>query len=98
MQSAASAFTQLDPSTTSATEVKQAVSTLGTSAQALASTVSEAAGQAEASLKSAVSNFQSQLKSAEDQPVSQQLVTLGTVIGELDYSLSQAASELNCNQ
>ncbi len=97
LRSAASDFKQLDASTASANEVKQAIFTLGTSAQALATTASEAAGPAKASLKSAVSSFQSELKSAVDQPVSQQLVALGTAIGDLESSLSQAARKLDCN-
>lgn len=97
IQSAASDFKQLDPSTVSARDVKQAIFTLGTSAKALSSSASEAAGQAKANLKSAVSSFQSELKSAVDQPVSQQLAALGTAIGELESSLSQTANKLDCN-
>ncbi len=97
VQSAASAFKQLDPNTTSATEVKQAIFTLGTSLQALSSAASQAGGQAQSSLKSTVSSFQSQLKSAANQPVSEQLTTLGTALGELESSLSQTKTQLDCN-
>ncbi len=98
MQSAASDFTQLDSDNVSNTEVKQAIFALGTSVHALSSSVSKAAGQAQASLESAVSSFQSELKSAAGKPVSQQLVALGNAVGELEKSLIQAASDLNCNQ
>jgi hypothetical protein len=97
-QSAASALKQLDPSTASASDAKQAIFNLVTSAQALSSAASEPASQAKASLRSALSSFQSELKSASDQPVSQQLVTLGTAIGELEKSLRQATAQFNCNQ
>jgi phage-related protein len=98
VQSAANAFKQLDPSTTSAAQIGQAISNLGTSVQALASDAFEAAGEAGSNLKSAASSFQSQLKSAQDQPVPQQLVTLGAAIAELENSVTQTTTQLDCNQ
>jgi len=97
VQSAASAFKQLDPSTASASQVKQAIYGLGLSVKGLSSAVSQAGGQAQSNLKSAVSSFQSQLKSAVNQPVSQQLTTIGAALGQLQSSLSQTKTQLNCN-
>jgi hypothetical protein len=98
VQSAASDFKQLDPSTASAKEVKGAIYGLGLTVKGLSSSASQAAGQAQSSLKSAASTFQSQLKSAVNQPVSKQLTTIGTALGQLESSLSQTKTQLNCNQ
>jgi hypothetical protein len=97
VESAANGFKQLDPSTASATQVQQAVSKLGTSVKALSSTTAQAAGQARSDLKSATNNFRSQLKTAGDQPVAQQLITLGAAIGQLEASLTEATTQLKCN-
>jgi hypothetical protein len=89
VQSAASTFKQLDPSTASVKQVKQAIYGLALTVKALSSSASQASGQAQSSLKSATSSFQSQLKSAVNKPVSQQLTTLGTSLGQLESSLSR---------
>jgi hypothetical protein len=97
VQSAADGFKQLDPSTASATQIQQTVSKLGTSVKALSSATAQAAGQAQSDLKSAAHSFRSQLKAAGDQPVAQQLITLGAAIGQLEASLTEATTQLKCN-
>ena len=97
VKSAAKGFKQLDPSTTSATQIQQTVSKLGMSVKALSSTTAKAAGQARSDLKSAAHSFRSQLKSAQGQPVPQQLITLGAAIGQLEASLTEATTQLKCN-
>jgi len=98
MQSAASDLKQLDASTASTADVKQAIFTLAANAQNLVADASQATGQAQADLKAATNKFKSQLKSAVDQPVSQQLVTLGTALSQFENSLSQTKAQFNCNQ
>ena len=94
--SAGKTVEQLDPSNASAAQVKRAVADLSKSVQALSSAASEAASQAASDIEPAVSRFQSQLDSAEGQPVSQQLSTLGTALGELESSLNKTISGLDC--
>lgn len=98
MQSAADDLKQLDASTASTAAVKQAIFTLGVSAQALVLDASQATGQAQADLKAATNKFKSQLKSAVDQPVSQQLVTVGNALSQFQSSLSQTTAQFNCNR
>ena len=97
VQSAGNDLKQIDPSQTTAAEVKEAVSNLGKSVQALGSAASDAGGQAKSDIESAVGSFQSELDSAEGQPIPQQLVTLGTALGQLQTSLSQPLSDLDCS-
>jgi hypothetical protein len=96
VQSAGDAVTQLDPSNASAAQVKQAVADLNKSAQALSSAASQAANAAGSDVKSAVSRFQAQSGSAQGQPVSQQLVTLGNALGQLESSLKETIAQFNC--
>ena len=96
VQADAKSIKQLDPANVTATQVKQKLGSLKTSVQVLGSAASETKGQAQSDVKSAVNSFESQLNSAEGQPVSQQLVTLGTAISGLQSSLSQTASDLKC--
>jgi hypothetical protein len=96
VQSAGNDLKQIDPSQTTPAEVKKAVSNLGKSAQALGSAASEAGGQAKSDVEPAVRTFQSELDSAEGQPISQQLITLGTALGQLKTSLSQTLSDFDC--
>ena len=96
VKSAGSSVKQLSPGSTSADQVKQTATQLNDSVQALASAASQAGGQVESSVKEAVSSFQTKLFSAANQPVSQQLVTVGTALGELQASLSQTVSQLHC--
>jgi uncharacterized protein YoxC len=95
VQSTGNDLKQLDPSA-SASEVKQAVAKLAASVQALSSAASQEAGQTQADIKSAVKGFQSKLNSAKGQPLSEQLVTLGTALGALESSLGQTTSQLGC--
>ena len=98
VQSAAKNLKQLDASTASAADVKQAIFKLAASAQALVSDASQASGQAQANLKAATNKFTSQLKSAADQPLSQGLVTVGNALSQFESSLSQTKAQFNCNQ
>ena len=98
LQSAANDLKQLDASTASVTDVKQASFKLAVSAQALVSDASQASGQAQTDLNSATNKFVSQLKSAANQPVSQGLVTVGNALGQFQSSLSQTKAQFKCNQ
>jgi hypothetical protein len=98
VKSAANAFKRLDPSTVSAAQLQKIFSNLSTSVTDLSSALSKAGPQAQADVKTGVDNFQSQLKSAQNQSLEQQLITLGTAIGQLQTSLSQATSQFKCNQ
>ena len=98
VQSAAKKLKQLDASTASATDVKQAMFTLAASAQDLVSDASQASGQVQANLKAATNKFVSQLKSAVDQPVSQQLVTVGKALSQFETSLGQIKGQFKCKQ
>jgi hypothetical protein len=98
IQSAANDLKQLDASTASTADVKKVIYTLGINATALASDVPKTSGQTKSDLKNATNKFASELKSAVDQPVSQQLVTLGTALNQFKSSVSQTAAQFNCNQ
>ena len=98
LQSAANDLKQLDASTASATDVKQAIFRLAVGAQGLVSSVSQASGQVQADLKAATNKFVLQLKSAADQPVLQQLVTAGKALSQFQSSLSQIKTQFKCNQ
>jgi hypothetical protein len=98
VKSAANAFKRLDPSTVSAAQLQKTFSNLSTSVTDLSSALSKAGPQAQADVKTGVDNFKSQLKSAQNQSLEQQLITLGTAIGQLQTSLSQATSQFKCNQ
>ena len=99
LQSSANDLKQLDASTASPNDVKQAIFKLAVSAQALASDASQASGQAQADLKAATNKFESQLKSAANQPdLSKQLVAVGNALGHFKSSLSRTKSQFNCNR
>jgi hypothetical protein len=97
VQSAGNDLKQIDPSETTPAEVKEAVSNLGKSVQALGSAASDAGGQTKSDVEAAARSFQSELDSAEGQPIAQQLVTLGTALGQLQNSLTQTLSDLDCS-
>jgi hypothetical protein len=98
VKSAANAFKRLDPSTVSAAQLQKTFSNLSTGVTDLSSALSKAGPQAKAEVKTGVDSFKSQLKSAQNQSLEQQLITLGTAIGQLQTSLSQATSQFKCNQ
>jgi hypothetical protein len=76
--------------------VKQAATKLNDSVEALSSAASQAGGQVGPSVKDAVTSFQTKIFSAANQPVSQQLVTVETALGQLETSLSQTVSQFRC--
>ena len=94
VKSAGGSFRQLSPGSTSSAQVQQAATQLNDSVGALSSAASQAGGQVESSVKDAVSSFHTKLYSAINQPVSQQLVTVGTAISQLETSLT--VSQLRC--
>ena len=96
VKSAGSSVKQLSPGSTSAAQVKQAATQLNDSVEGLSSAASQAGGQVESSVKDAVTSFQTKLFSATNQPVSQQLVIVGTALSQLETSLSQTVSQLHC--
>jgi hypothetical protein len=98
IQSASNDLKQLDASTASAADVKKAIYTLAVSATALASDASKASAQAQSDLKGPTNKFVSELKSAAEQPVSQQLVTVGTALSQFKSSISQTTGQFKCNQ
>jgi hypothetical protein len=96
VKSAGSSLKQLSPGSTSAAQVEQAATQLNDRVEALSSAASQAGGQVESSVKAAVSSFQTKVYSAAGQPVSQQLVTVGTALNQLETSLSTTVSQLHC--
>ena len=98
LQSAANDLKQLDASTASVDAVKQAIYKFGLSAHALVASTSQATGQAHADVTAAANKFASQVKPAVDQPVSQQLVTVGKALSQFENSLSQTKAQFKCNQ
>lgn len=98
LQSAANDLKQLDVSTASVIDLKQAILNIAVSAQPLDSSASQATGQAQKDLKAATNKFESQLSSAVDQPVSQRVVTVGKALSQFENGLSQTKAQFNCNQ